>query len=143
MILTIGYEGRDIDEFISRLKDFGVTRLIDVREKPQSRKKGFSKSALGEWTESEGIEYVHIREVGAPSEIRNKLKASANYDYFFRAYARHLKQQPEAIATIHHHVTSGVNCIMCFERNPLECHRLKLAETIKEYDSNGLKIKHI
>jgi uncharacterized protein (DUF488 family) len=45
-VFTIGYEGRDIDEFVICLKDFNITRLIDVRELPLSRKRGFSKSTL-------------------------------------------------------------------------------------------------
>lgn len=43
-LLTIGYEGRKIDEFIERLKEFNISRLIDVREIPFSRKPGFSKT---------------------------------------------------------------------------------------------------
>ncbi len=33
-LLTIGYEGRGIDEFVERLKQFNISRLIDVREIP-------------------------------------------------------------------------------------------------------------
>jgi uncharacterized protein (DUF488 family) len=32
---------------------------------------------------------------------------------------------------------------MCFERFPEKCHRTAVADKIKEYDGNGLKIKHI
>ena len=46
-MFTIGYEGRDVDEFVSCLMQYKVTRLIDVREIPLSRKKGFSKSCKG------------------------------------------------------------------------------------------------
>ena len=45
-LFTIGYEGRNIGEFISHLKDFNITRLIDVRKIPLSRKKGFNKKPL-------------------------------------------------------------------------------------------------
>ncbi len=45
---TIGYEGKDIQYFIALLKREGITALIDVREKPFSRKKGFSKNKLQE-----------------------------------------------------------------------------------------------
>ncbi len=69
-LFTIGYEGRDIDEFVSLLKDNGITRLIDVREIPFSRKKGFSKSRLNERLQNENIDYVHIKALGSPSEIR-------------------------------------------------------------------------
>ena len=69
-LYTIGYEGRDIDEFVSLLKDNRITRLIDVREIPFSRKKGFSKSRLNERLQNENIDYVHIKALGSPSEIR-------------------------------------------------------------------------
>lgn len=142
-VLTIGYEGRDIDEFVSRLKNFNVTRLIDVREIPLSRKRGFSKSSLRERLESEDIEYVHLRSLGSPSEIRHKLKADWDYDYFFEAYSEYLLQNPDAIAEAYHYVTDGVNCIMCFERYPDKCHRSAVASEIKKFDGNGLKITHI
>ena len=47
-VLTIGYEGWDIEEFVDRLKQFHISRLIDVREIPLSRKPGFSKTSLRE-----------------------------------------------------------------------------------------------
>ena len=84
-LLTIGYEGRAIDEFIARLKQFNISRLIDVREIPLSRKPGFSKTSLRERLEDEKIEYVHIKALGSPSPIRNKLKTDWDYDYFFKA----------------------------------------------------------
>jgi uncharacterized protein (DUF488 family) len=45
-LLTIGYEGREINEFVKYLKQYNISCLIDIREIPISRKKGFSKSAL-------------------------------------------------------------------------------------------------
>ncbi len=142
-LLTVGYEGQDIDGFISRLKNHNVSRLVDVREIPLSRKKGFSKSILKERLESEDIEYVHLRSLGSPSEIRKKLKIDWDYDYFFEAYSEHLSQNKDAIAEVHHYVTNGVTCIMCFERMHDKCHRSIVASKVKEYDGNGLKITHI
>jgi uncharacterized protein (DUF488 family) len=43
---TIGYEGVSIDAFIATLKAAKVTLLLDVRELPISRRRGFSKTAL-------------------------------------------------------------------------------------------------
>lgn len=142
-IFTIGYEGRNIDEFVSRLKDFNVTRLIDVREIPLSRKKGFSKSTLKERLESEDIEYIHMRSLGSPSGIRQKLKIDWDYDYFFNAYSEHLLHNENAIVEAHRYITDGVSCLMCFERFPERCHRLAVANKIKEHDGNGLNITHI
>lgn len=142
-IYTIGYEGRDIDEFINRLKNFKITRLIDVRQIPLSRKKGFSKSILSERLESENIEYLHFKSLGSPYDIRDKLKTDGNYISFFKSYSKYLAKNMDAVAEIHGYITNGVNCLMCFERLPTKCHRLAVVNKIKEYDGNGLKITHI
>ena len=42
-IFTIGYEKSTIDDFVSRLADADIDVLVDVRELPLSRKRGFSK----------------------------------------------------------------------------------------------------
>jgi uncharacterized protein (DUF488 family) len=142
-LLTIGYEGREIDEFVERLKQCNISRLIDVREIPLSRKKGFSKTALRERLQQEHIEYVHLKALGSPSAIRNKLKSDWDYNYFFIAYSEHLSQNMEVVREVHEYITNGNVCLMCFERSYKECHRLMVANKIKEYDGNGLHIKHI
>ena len=47
-ILTIGYEGAVIDDFIATLELVEVEVLIDIRDIPVSRKRGFSKNALAD-----------------------------------------------------------------------------------------------
>lgn len=45
-LFTFGYEGLDIDAFVDRALAAGVRTIVDVRELPLSRKKGFSKNPL-------------------------------------------------------------------------------------------------
>lgn len=45
-LFTFGYEGLTIEAFIARLNEAGVRTIIDVRELPLSRKKGFSKGSV-------------------------------------------------------------------------------------------------
>ena len=142
-IFTIGYEGREIDEFVARLKQFNISRLIDVREIPISRKNGFSKSALRERLENENIKYIHIKALGSPSSIRNKLKSDWDYEYFFKEYTKYLSDNIEIIEELYESFFSGINCSMCFERFPEQCHRSLIAHKIKEFDGNEIKIKHI
>ncbi len=142
-LFTIGYEGKNIEVFISNLKYFNITRLIDVRETPLSRKKGFSKSALQERLKSKNIEYVHIKSLGCPIEIRNRLKIDLDYKYFFKAYSNYLKNNYKAIKEVNQYINEGINCIMCFERYYNKCHRYAVANKVKEFGGNGLKITHI
>ena len=55
-LMTFGYEGLDIESFLAVLKKNGITLLVDVRELPLSRKKGFSKTALSAAAEKQGLQ---------------------------------------------------------------------------------------
>ena len=46
--MTIGYEGLSLEEFFGLLREGRVERIVDVRQMPLSRKKGFSKNVLRE-----------------------------------------------------------------------------------------------
>ncbi len=142
-LFTIGYEGRDIDEFVALLKQFHISRLVDVREIPFSRKKAFSKSALRERLQDEHIDYVHIKALGCPSTIRNKLKSDRDYGYFFKAFSEHLSQNIEAVKEVHECISDGNTCLMCLELSSDQCHRSIVADRIKEYGGNRLEIIHI
>jgi uncharacterized protein (DUF488 family) len=45
-LVTVGYEWRSLGELVDALRAAGVERLIDVRELPLSRRRGFSKTSV-------------------------------------------------------------------------------------------------
>ena len=45
-LFTIGYEGISLDDFLITLDKANINVLLDIREFPISRRKGFSKNAL-------------------------------------------------------------------------------------------------
>src|SRR6478736_2047718 len=95
-IFTIGYEGATMPEFMAALQKAGVKRVIDVRALPLSRRPGFSKSPLRAALAEAGIEYVHLKALGTPSEGRTAARAGRHSD-MERIYAGQL-ELPEAIA---------------------------------------------
>lgn len=128
-LYTIGYEGLDLEHFIRFLKADHIDVLVDVREIPLSRKKGFSKSRLSDALTSEGIQYEHIKALGSPSPIRKKLKADWNYDAFFKAYNHYLDDHKEALDLLSDIVEMHGNvCLMCFEKTQDICHRRSIAD---------------
>ena len=142
-LFTVGYEGIDIDNFITHLKDNAIDCLLDVREIPLSRKRGFSKTALSERLNQENINYVHFRELGSPKPIREKLKANHDYSVFFKRLDEYLTSKIETIENAYHYVRKNTCCLMCFEHLAATCHRKIVARKIKELDGNGLQIKNI
>ena len=142
-LFTIGYEGMNLDGFIEKLKNFAINCLIDVREIPFSRKRGFSKSALSQRLLSENIRYIHLKELGSPKLVREKLKTSRDYLTFFKKMDEYLTDKQEAIENVYKYVLDNTCCLMCFERLAAECHRKIVAMKIKERDGNGLQINNI
>lgn len=127
-LLTIGYEGLDLDHFVRFLVANRVDVLVDVREIPISRKKGFSKTPLAEALAGKGILYEHLKALGSPTSIRKQLKQNLDYVAFFSAYEKHLDEQKEALETLRRIVeTHDRVCLMCFEKSQDTCHRRSLA----------------
>jgi uncharacterized protein (DUF488 family) len=92
----------------------------------------------------ENIEYQNFQELGAPKEIRAELYQSGNYNRFFKRYLKCIAERQDLLEDIHALVNSGKKVsLLCYERNPEQCHRKVVAEQIKKVNGNGLKIKHI
>ena len=142
-LFTVGYEGIDIDNFITQLKDNAIDCLLDVREIPLSRKRGFSKTSLSQRLNQEHIYYVHFKELGSPKPLREKLKANHDYSAFFKKLDKYLAGKIEAIESAYNYVKKNTCCLMCFEHLAATCHREIVAKKIKELDGNGLQIKNI
>ena len=142
-LYTIGYEGRTLDNLVGVLKGEGVDCLIDVREIPLSRKRGFSKSALAGRLAQEDIHYVHFRELGSPKPLRDEVKATGDYAAFFTEMDKHLSAQTEAIETVYEQLVDRTCCLMCFERLASQCHRKVVARKLIEHSANALEVTHL
>src|ERR1044071_3425512 len=130
-IFTIGYEGATIGEFLAALNEAGIERVIDVRALPLSRRPGFSKSPLRAALEEAGIEYVHLKALGTPSEGRTAARAGRHAD-LERIYAGQL-ELPEAIAQSAQMLDLARekrSALLCMEREPAHCHRTLLLRAI-------------
>lgn len=129
---TIGYEGKKLNEFIDVLKGNRVSRLIDVREIPLSRKKGFSKGALSGVLESNGIQYIHIKELGSPKKIRDQYKQNQDVVWFMKKYRDYLDNLNGPFTRAKKFAEQEGTCLMCFERDFTLCHRSIIADKINE-----------
>ena len=130
-IFTIGYEGATMGEFLAALEEAGVQRVIDVRALPLSRRPGFSKSPLRAALEEAGIEYVHLKALGTPADGRAAARAGRHAD-LERIYASQL-ELPEAIAQGAQMIELAKekpSALLCFEREPADCHRTLLLEAV-------------
>lgn len=131
-LFTIGYEGRSVDDLIRRLREAGIDRVVDVRELPLSRRRGFSKTTLGEALEDAGIAYEHIRALGNPKPLRDRYKAG-DVDGGSRAYRAHLHNGSyPALVELADSLDHSSTCLLCFESDHSTCHRAVIAGAVAE-----------
>lgn len=129
---SVGYERhKDSAEFAQLLRAAGVERLIDVRELPISRRRGYAKTALGEAMKGEGIEYVHMRDLGNPKPYRDLYK-SGKVEEGRRLYTDYLHQeQREALELLASMLPEKKTALMCVEHDAAVCHRTVILESLR------------
>lgn len=139
-LYTIGYEGADLADFLNTLKHAKARVLLDVREIPISRRKGFSKTALKTALAGVGIDYRHERQLGSPKQIRHRLREDWDYKRFFRDFGRHLDKQSDLLTLLTQELKGNV-VLMCYEKDHTECHRSSVVNELA--DRLGLEPIHL
>jgi hypothetical protein len=132
-VLTIGHSTRTIEEFLAMLAAHRVTRLVDVRSIPKSRRvPQFNSDALAASLEQHGIEYVHLKSLGGR---RSAQKDSLNLGWrnaSFRGYADHMASDEfrAGLARLLELAQEKHTAIMCAEAVPWRCHRSLIADAL-------------
>ncbi len=130
-IYTIGYEGSGLEAFLACLKENNIELLADVRERPISRKPGFSKTKLAEKVGELGLRYEHFPRLGCPAAIRNAYRADNDWEKYCDDFGRYLKANLDAVDELARFLNTSRCALMCFEADPHRCHRLLVAKEIE------------
>jgi len=139
-ISTIGYEGASIEAFVYTLGVAGVDVVVDVRDVAASRRPGFSKSALRQHLAMAGIEYLHLRSLGDPKEGREAMRRGDRAE-FRRVFLRRMESEEAQVQFAAAVELAGQRSIalLCYERDPKDCHRTIIAEMMKEQRSFAIR----
>jgi uncharacterized protein (DUF488 family) len=136
---TIGHSNIPIERFVALLRQAGVTALADVRSVPASRRfPWFSKNNLATRLARDGIDYVAMGDVlgGRPRDARLYRDGVADYE----ATAKEPRYE-DGLARLIAEASHSRVCLMCAEREPLDCHRcLLVARSLAE---RALTVGHI
>ena len=129
-LFTLGYQQRNLFEFLDLLQGAKINVLVDVRATAWSHKPGFSKSALTHALAEIGIEYIHAAFAGNPKRFRTEAKS---HQECLKKYGLYLTQRIDIVETfeallLEHLKASKRICLTCFERHPDDCHRAILAD---------------
>ncbi|MBB2913009.1 uncharacterized protein (DUF488 family) [Streptosporangium becharense] len=133
-IVGIGYEGRDLESVVKDALAYDLTTLIDVRLNPISRKPGLSKRRLAAAMAENGIEYVHMPQLGNPRWNRAGFAGSAAELTEARDnYAAHVasSEAEAAMDEIAVWAQKGLVAVLCFEADERRCHRSVVLDQVR------------
>ena len=131
-LATIGYEGTTVDAFLATLQGAEIALLVDVRAVASSRRPGFAKTRLAANLDTVGIAYLHLRDLGTPSDGRAAARAGQHAE-MRRIFGEHLAtdRAQSALGSLAELVRSGRRvCLLCFEADPAHCHRSLVADAL-------------
>lgn len=131
-LFTFGYEGLSIDEFIARLQAANVKTIVDVRELPLSRKKGFSKNSFSAALSLKGIAYLHAPALGCPKSIRDQYKLDSNWKSYTKDFLKYIKTQDAPLRELVKIAQATPACLVCFEADFASCHRTFVARAARQ-----------
>src|SRR5215475_8249516 len=115
-LYTIGYEKARQRDVLATLTEAGVATLIDVRDRPISRRPGFSKRQLAAALEDAGMRYVHLKALGTPPEGR-LANRRREWDRFWHIVEEKLAR-PEAELDLRQAAdiaNAAPSCLLCYE----------------------------
>lgn len=121
-----------LEKYLNLLITSDVKVLVDVRKNAFSMKYGFSKATLQKAVEGVGLKYIHVPQLGIESENRQFLHTQDDYDRLFDVYENTtLKENWQYILQVRKVMDENRRiCLTCFERNPRQCHRTKVANAL-------------
>ena len=136
-LYTIGYGGRDPQDFLEAILSRRIKTIVDVRLRPD-------KARLGIWAKAStpdkgiekilagaGIRYVSLIELG--NIFREYPDWAARYKSLLDRAGDLLDESLIAIPQPY--------CLLCAERRAVDCHRRLIAEYLVE--KKGAEVEHI
>ena len=142
-LFTIGFTKKNARAFFTKLRDAGVSRVLDVRLNNSSQLAGFAKKVdLQYFLDAiAGIGYEHLPDLAPTQDILTSFKKDkgdwAIYEEQFLRLMQARKIEDAPRRDLFHQ-----GCLLCSEDKPHHCHRRLVAEYLAE-KWGGVEIVHL
>ena len=134
IVCTIGFSKKDLREFIRRLQNAGVKKVIDIRLNNTSQLAGYAKKQDLEFIlELVGIGYEHRLEFAPDETLMNDYKGKKITRPEFERRFEQLLEERDALTGFDLQNEPDVVCLLCSEDKPTDCHRLLVAENMQKH----------
>ena len=144
-IYTVGHSNLSFEQFLSLLKEFGISLVADIRRYPSSRKfPHFNRQVLCELLAAENIKYLWLETLGGRRHTgKNDRPPNIGLNSSgFRNYADHMGTDEFRAAVKEFLSTAAKSCtsVMCAEKFYWKCHRRLLSDYLV---AQGVEVVHI
>lgn len=142
-LYTIGFTKKNAKTFFSKLRNAGITKLIDIRLNNVSQLAGFAKKddLIFFLKELCNCEYIHKPNWAPTKEILDAYKKKQiDWDEYVLRFSRLIKER-KIENTLSGEELNGA-CLLCSEPTPEKCHRRLVSEYLKDNISD-IEIIHI
>jgi len=142
-IFTIGHSTHPIEYFIEMLQSFSILLVADIRNFPGSKRyPHFNKDSLEYFLKEQGIQYIHLKELGGR---RKPLPNSVNTNWrndAFRGYADYMQTEDfkNAMIKLEDLAMKEPTAYMCSEAVWWRCHRALVSDYLKV---RGWRVMHV
>jgi hypothetical protein len=155
-IATIGVYGFSAERFLETLREAGVTRLVDVRQRRGVRGPQYAwanskrlQAALAE----AGIEYEHRPELAPTTALRQlqyreddregvgKRSREKLAPGYVEGYTREILDAVDLPSFVGDLPKGGLAALLCVESEPAACHRSLITERLAS--DHGFEVEHL
>ena len=138
-LFSIGHSNVTAARFAAMLQDAAVTTVADIRSVPNSRRfPWFSQKALAVQLGGIGIAYTAMGDTLGGRPRDDSLYRDGVADYEAMAKQPEFRTDLDRLQEI---IARSRVCLMCAEREPLDCHRFLLVA--RRLAERGLAVGHI
>jgi uncharacterized protein (DUF488 family) len=142
-IFTIGFTQKSAEQFFEKLKNNGVSRVVDTRLNNVSQLAGFTKRDDLRYFLRQMVraDYTHLPILAPTKDILDEYKKKggdwSSYETKFNSLieSRHIEDRLKADEL------DGA-CLLCSEPTPHHCHRRLVAEYLQQH-WGGIQIVHL
>jgi uncharacterized protein (DUF488 family) len=138
-IFTIGHSTHTFEKLLGLLKGHNVSAVCDVRSAPYSRMNPqFNREGFAEQLRENGIAYIYLG-----MELGGRTEDPACYEGKRVRYDRLAQKDifQSGLQRVVEGATKHRLCLLCAEKEPLECHRTLLVS--RHLADMGLEVEHI
>ena len=142
-VFTIGFTKKNAEQFFGRLREAGLTKIIDTRLNNISQLAGFTKKDdlkffLKEMLE---IDYIHMPLLAPTKDILDAYKKDGGDWNIYEKKFVDLISTRKIESKLDPSMFDSA-CLLCSEATPHHCHRRLVAEYLRD-KWGGIEIKHL